>query len=141
MLSHEYVAGFFDGERCIRLVANKADSGFGIHVFISNTYKPILDQLKEQYGGNVTPKAAATKNHRTCYVWRISNRPEALAFLRIVEPYLVEKRAQAILGIEFCHLPCKKNQFTTIPDFVRARQHAIKDKLSELKRRDYAIQP
>lgn len=138
-LSKEYTAGFFDGEGCIRVAHNRKDSGSGIHVFITNTYKPILDRIQSMYGGKVTLRNRKNPKHRTCFQWRISNRAEAVVFLRDIEPLLVEKKRQAQLGIEFCTLdPIKANRFTKGDPALRQRKIEIKDELSRLKKIDHA---
>lgn len=137
-LSRQYIAGFFDGEGCIRISSNCKDRGFGIHVFITNTYKPILDKIQSQYGGSVTLRDKATLKHRTCYQWRISNKREALVFLNDMESTLIEKRDQALLGIEFCNLgDIKANRFTRGDPLIRERKEEIKVTLSALKRIDH----
>ena len=137
--SKEYIAGFFDGEGCIRVAHNRKDSGSGIHVFITNTFKPILDQIQSLYGGRVSLRSKSNPKHRTCYQWRISNRIQALVFLSDMEPLLIEKKAQARLGIEFCTLdPIRANRFTKGDPVLRQRKIEIKEELSKLKKIDYA---
>lgn len=133
-----YAAGYFDGEGCIRVTSNKKDNGFGIHVFVTNTYKPFLDELSHHYGGRVSLRNKSNDRHRTQFHWRLSNRKDALRFLLDVTPYLREKYQQAILGIEFCRLDhIRTNKFTTGNPQVRQRKTEIKHRLSSLKKIDY----
>lgn len=139
-LSSDYAAGYFDGEGCVRITSNSAlgNNGFGIHVFITNTYKPILESFKFKYGGALDLRDKSTPKHRSCFQWRLSNRRDALVFLLDILPYSIEKKPQIELGIEFCNLKdLKANRFTKGDPKVRERKTEIKVLLSELKRIDY----
>lgn len=123
MMSPEYAAGFFDGEGCVRLTATTECVG-GIHVFITNTYKPILDTFATQFGGTVSLRTESNDRHKTIYQWRIASKKGARVFLEAVLPHLVEKREQALVGLEYCSLPdLRINRFTrTNSEMVEGRR-------------------
>ena len=104
-LSSEYVAGFFDGEGCIRVLGGDKTGYVGIHLFITNTYKPILELLKTKYGGSVLLRTIATDKHKTCYQWRLSSKSEIMGFILDVIDHSIEKKPQLQLGLQYCNLP------------------------------------
>lgn len=87
MLSLEYVAGLFDGEGCVSVQSK----GY-LAVVIANNHLPLLQQLKEQFGGSITIRPNGTCN------WKISTR-QGEAFLRLIHPFLVVKKDVAQVGI------------------------------------------
>ena len=95
-LNLSYIAGYFDGEGCIY-----ADS-HGIRVFITNTYLPMLEAINEYFGGigKIVVKKRYERDvaNKECYILTFwSGRAETV--LKELEPYLVEKRPQAILAL------------------------------------------
>jgi len=135
-----YIAGYFDGEGCIRIVQNKRDNGFGIHVFITNTHKPFLERMKDFFGGTVSVRNKSNENHRSIYQWRISNKKAANNFLKQIEPYLFEKQPQAKLAINFCELPdLYGNGYKKANPGLREIKIDLAKKISELKKIDYGL--
>lgn len=135
-ISKEYIAGYFDGEGCVRMCLSKTGSG-GIHVFITNTYKPFLIYLKDVYGGNTSLRTPENERHKQCYQWRLSNKKDALIFLNDILPFLNEKKEQAELAIKYCLMPDLKINRFTIDDkdklFIKKEIKDIADKLKFLK--------
>lgn len=94
-----YIAGFFDGEGCIRIKeANKGENSFYIIAHLTNSYRPTLDQVQELFGGAIR-KQEKTPN-KTIYNWCASSS-EAMDFLKVIHPFLREKQKQAELAIVF----------------------------------------
>ena len=138
-LDLRYVAGYMDGEGCIRAVlAKNGKNAAGLHVFITNTYLPILQDFERQFGGKTSLRNISNKNHKSQYQWRISNRKDIKSFLSKILPYLREKRAQAELALEYCDLPILKanSRSTNWPKTLEARNKRIEiaTKLRELKK-------
>src|SRR5690348_10748961 len=102
-ISLEYIAGFFDGEGCVRAVlAKNRENAAGLHVFITNTYLPILKHFEQRFGGTVSLRNVENPKHKTTYQWRISNRKGIKNFLEQISPFLIEKKEQALLALEYC---------------------------------------
>ena len=105
-LSLDYVAGFFDGEGCIVIHKGKLDNGrvtprYDLIVSAYQCTRLVLDQLKEQFGGNVYTHSRSNRPAmRTSWSWKVSGQV-AEKFLQQVYPRLVEKKDQAWLGLEF----------------------------------------
>lgn len=111
MLSDEYIAGFMDGEGSFLLYTvlkkGKLKNGevrmypyTSARVSVANTHRPVLEQMRERYGGLLLLKGEAGVRRATknCYAlfWR---RDEMKILLPRIIPFLVEKkeRAQAVL--------------------------------------------
>ena len=78
---------------------SKGRSQYLVRITITNTYRPILEQIKLQFGGNIHPKGGVRPG-KPCWVWWLNHRA-ALNFLRTIYPYLIEKKIQAWLAVEF----------------------------------------
>lgn len=94
-----YIAGFFDGEGCIRIKkASQGGNSYYIWVAITNSNKEILDYVVGIFGGSVK-KAERTPN-KTIYHLLITSS-EATDMLKTILGFLREKRTQAKLAIYF----------------------------------------
>lgn len=99
-----YTAGIIDGEGCIFIRKSSSRScsagyqySLGIHVV--NTDKVLVDWLRLNHGGN-TYCNSRTKAGNKVWLWRIHAK-QASEFLEAVSPFLLLKRNQAKIGIEF----------------------------------------
>ena len=88
-----YIAGFFDGEGCVRL-----KNANHVIAHITNSNQRILMQVQDLFGGQIR-RQERTPN-KTIYNWYITSA-EAVDFLRTVSPFLQEKGPQAMLAIKF----------------------------------------
>jgi hypothetical protein len=89
-LSKPFMAGFVDGDGCLRVWGSKAQ----VHS-VSQKYVSICDALQRQYGGTV-----CFNKEKQLYAWYVNKN--AQMFLEDVAPFLIEKRKQAelILGMK-----------------------------------------
>lgn len=93
-----YMAGFLDGEGCIR-ISSQENPPFSIRhqlqVTIGQKDGAIMDWIVGNFGGNV---------HRIkrdgSFAWTVS-QTKALDFLKQIYPFLQYKKSQAELGIRF----------------------------------------
>ena len=98
-LSHEYLAGLFDGEGCITAGYWAADcrtpeGKARFRVLLTNTYLPILEMVRRQYGGHIFAEKQWNPKWATRYAWS-ALADVAARFLIDAEPYLIIKREQA----------------------------------------------
>ena len=94
-----YIAGFFDGEGCIRIKrASQGGNSYYIWVAITNSNKGILDSIVDIFGGTVR-QAEKTVN-KVIYHYLITSS-EAVDMLKILSAFLKEKSQQAQLAICF----------------------------------------
>ena len=94
-----YIAGFFDGEGCIRIKkASQGGNSYYIWVAITNSNKGILDMVASIFGGTVR-QAEKTVN-KIIYHYLITSS-EAIDMLKVLKGFLREKQRQAELAILF----------------------------------------
>jgi hypothetical protein len=91
-----YVAGFFDGEGCISIAKNGA-----VDVRITNTSKAVLVKIQTWFGGSINNRTQ--KVNKTQYVYSLYG-DEAIEFLTILKPYLIEKAPQVDTITEYYQL-------------------------------------
>ena len=135
-----YLAGLFDGEGSINIFKqpNKKDRinpCYFLEISIGNTHKGVLQWVLENFGGRLTHNAEQhTKRNQRTWRWRASSN-EACAVLKILLPYLIVKKEQAQLAIEFqVHInihPRKGNQ--VLSDEELAWREARRAKLSTMR--------
>lgn len=90
-----WFAGMFDGEGCLSLNLQK-NSRFLLGVSVTNTNIESLELFQLQFGGRV-----AQHSGRSCWRWRLSGRDKTKAFLETILPYLVIKKKQAQLVLDY----------------------------------------
>jgi hypothetical protein len=108
-----YLAGLFDGEGYIRCSfkkhhkARKRNMEFWI--IVTNTYLPILDYLKANFGGGIYESPSRSSKHKPSYFWKLTSRG-AFVVLSHMAPYLKIKREQANLVLRNKALITKQGQ-------------------------------
>ena len=119
----EYLAGFFDGEGCVRVNKTPSKNTISYHliVTIANNDKSVLDACRDIYGGDVRKKSKGT-----CYSWSLFNKPKIEQFLLNSIPYLVVKRDEALAALEYVRLGTHKQ--------VPEQREQIYQKLITLKK-------
>jgi hypothetical protein len=126
-----WAAGFLDGEGYVGITRTlyKPLNRYNYHAVLhagQNARFP-LDELAELFGGNV-----CRKQDRETYQWRLDGKKTVAALQQLV-PYLILKRRQAELVIEFHSLTQPKqrgemSRFRQMPDGVHQKQaeyHAV----------------
>lgn len=107
ILSPQYVAGFFDGEGCVNLTVKGACKQVSLRVMIVNTDPLILDLLRIQYGGR-TPAPRIHQDGWKGFRQLVLTDSKAINFLQEIAPFVIIKRPQIELALEFWrfqHLP------------------------------------
>ena len=102
-MDDRYAAGIFDGEGCVLinkrvLKASNEIPQYNLKISITATYLPMLEAMQQTYGGSV--QAVNNKVNKPLYSWALSTNG-SIAFLTRVYPYLMEKKAQAWLALEY----------------------------------------
>ena len=146
-LDIRYAAGLFDGEGWITLnkweVPGRDYIRYQLFVGIGMVHKPVIDAMHSNFGGNVfvkRPSAGQSERTRTGSIWRLSLGPAA-AFLEKIVPYLIVKKDEAELAIEFqAHMRRHTTDFKYRPH-LRDELYAYRDdvylRLRAMKRREY----
>lgn len=102
-----WMAGFFDGEGCVRLQIVKRSRYYkaDLRVSVSNTDIRGLDPFVKRFGGiRVRSCKPSKSHHKQVYRFDIGGK-RAYEFLMQVIPYLLVKREQAELSCRFWELP------------------------------------
>lgn len=101
-----YLAGLFDGEGSINIFKQtsrkdmKAPAYF-LEISIGNTHRGVLQWILEHFGGRLTHNAEQyTERNQRTWRWRASSN-EAYEILIVILPYLIVKKDQAQVAIEF----------------------------------------
>ncbi len=104
-----YAAGYFDGEGMVTI--SKSVGSYGIRVVLSNTYKPTVEWLHENFGGVVSRAFKGSSKWRQAWRWQASGFV-AYNFLIQVYSYLREKAPQADEALAFYRLygGCKERR-------------------------------
>ena len=130
-----YLAGIVEGEGTIGIEKGKIDKYRKNHKYILrlqvvNTDKRLLNWLKENYGGTVDIKSEAKENWRRVYQWRLGSK-RAYTLLKCMRPYLVFKKEQADLAIEFYQMTLRRIQ-SEVPMWLNVKREAYYQKLKAL---------
>jgi hypothetical protein len=101
---HAWAAGFIDGEGCIAIKRRSKTNGYVLWVIVgqSGHERPIsLKRLAALYGGSVLPTTRDPRpGRKPRWSWTIASSQAELC-LRLVLPFLTEKREQALLALEY----------------------------------------
>lgn len=140
-----YLAGVIDGEGCIGIRRTKRTGSckstrYSAAVTVGNTSRVLIEQLVRAFGVGCVTYRYPTKTKRACYLWSLSSRG-AREVLRAVQPYLIVKREQAAVLLEFIDnfdsfkgaRPGKKGGQLVSPDEL-ARRERLYQQLRTLNR-------
>jgi hypothetical protein len=107
-----YLAGLIDGEGCFSAWrywnANRTDCKpywqYSCRATITNTNLQLMKWLVSHFGGDYRCPREATEKHKARFEWRPKGKANLKTLLLSVLPYLVIKREQAILLLEWIDL-------------------------------------
>ncbi len=140
-----WAAGFLDGEGCVRIARRrtKRNPTYSLEVTVSQNCIRTLDHLKQVLGvpcgGSLIHKGTGRVRSNVYYLTYRSRN--ALEVLRLLQPFLVRKRREAELGIEFAeHVTRVQWQRLRNPDHAHspieiAFREAFYQRLRDLKPR------
>jgi len=131
-----YLAGLFDGEGCISICPRRDkynDNAFIFCIQITNTNTTLMKWLVEHFGGVYYSQDGKSRksNWKPSYRWRVKGRRNEEEFLLGVLPYLVVKREQALLALEFVRMWQEKDP---------TRRNEIMTKMRELNHRGKSVE-
>lgn len=93
-----YAAGVIDCDGTICIARDKR--AFRLHLAVYNSREDLLLWFVHCFGGRSRKSRARSDNRSTEYTWACTNL-DAVKVLHVILPYLVIKRKQALLAIEF----------------------------------------
>jgi hypothetical protein len=119
-----YLAGILDGEGTITICRSEYMNekmgkyrhgqryltvGFHVKVQVKNTDMRLMRWLKKRFGGEIYPdKSIRPAHHKDIFVWHHAAESKQ-EFLLAVLPYLIIKREQAIVALDFLRLGSSRN--------------------------------
>lgn len=142
-----YLAGIVDGEGCIMINRNKAEwrhratnDGYSLSLVVTMTDEPTIDWMLSKVGSTKREITFGQRNSlahiRTPgYSIRITSQ-HCVEVLEMVLPYLICKKAEALLAIEFHRktlIPHRGN--VGITDEITALRHDYYLRMQDLKPR------
>jgi hypothetical protein len=114
-----YVAGIVDGEGCIQIFSRPSKTAYGTpypgyrcEITIANTRIVLMKWLVQHFGGTYRQKSNGSHQnpkHKICYEWRLGSHAKKERFLLGILPYLLIKREQGLLSLEFVRLGRQPN--------------------------------
>lgn len=120
-VTNAYQAGFFDGEGTI----NISGDNLWLSVGVSNTNTEILEAYKAKFGGKVSLNSPSNPSHKDYWDWAGYSK-EASNLLGQLEPYLVVKKVQAGIAIEFAN----RFHIGKGHNFSRPQEEILKEKFT-----------
>jgi hypothetical protein len=101
-----YLAGILDGEGCLSITAGQKETcvNYNSTLQVQNTSKELIDWLQHKFGGSVYLSKKETDKTKEAYMWRVLKKKDIEILLLATLPYLVVKREQAKLLLEFVRL-------------------------------------
>lgn len=124
-----YAAGVVDCDGSIwvtRYIRKSGKFAYRLRLNVTNTRRPLLVWFSDYFGGgSITSNRRKERAWKTCYCWAISGE-RAVVFLELVLPYLVIKRKQAMLGLEFASTHVGKGGQLT-ENFVQHRERIYQE--------------
>lgn len=101
-----YLAGIIDGEGCITVGAGQRETcvNYNPILAVQNTSKALIDWLQSKFGGQVYLSKKQTKKNKPAWTWRFTKKKDIELILLAVLPYLIVKREQAKILLNFVRL-------------------------------------
>lgn len=139
-----YIAGIIDGEGCITIIKHKTrckSPHYQVHVVMCMCDPRILEFLNKNFGGSFRPKRKKTLRWRKAFQWSLVAN-QAIAFLRIIRPWLVLKAEEADIAIELqkdtINRTKKYGTSRELPKEVLEYRENLRQKITQLKRIEYS---
>ena len=150
-MDDRYAAGLFDGEGYVRINRwkrpNHKQIRYQIIGGIGMTHRPIIEELHKTYGGSINMNRHDLRNpkNRIQFTWHVASHQLA-SFLRRVYPYLVVKKDEAKIALDFQeHVDTtpyspkgqKRGELRANSDTINALRQRMHDDILALKKRRY----
>jgi hypothetical protein len=132
-----YFAGHFDGDGCVGLYKHSHSNTYTPVVAVRIAHKPVLDEYAKYFGRKVLDGYKAGLGDLKMWRWTLNGLADCLYFLKTLEPYLIEKKEQVVLTIEWLEWRLRK------PSKMRYTQDSIEyserlaQRIKSLKSVDY----
>ena len=95
-----YFAGLFDGEGTVGIYSVRQEY-WSVRMQIVGTHKPMIKALYDFVGDGSFTIQSKQKNYKQGWKWCLSNRSIIKRVLLNITPYLIEKKEQAQIVIDY----------------------------------------
>jgi hypothetical protein len=100
-----YIAGILDGEGCVQIQKCKLhnreiNQTYKLQVRISNTDLRLINYINSIYPAYIYNSSEKRTNRKRQFVWHINGKKAGL-FLSETMPYLIVKKQQVVLALDF----------------------------------------
>ena len=126
-----YIAGLIDGEGSLHM--SKRGKMLTARINMVNTNEKMLIFIKDKLGGIVNGPYNKGGNYKQ-WVWDISAYRGALLFLKLIEPYCIEKKPHIKLMVEYFENHTSRQKATE-------RELEIREELSRLNKNPKFLNP
>jgi LAGLIDADG endonuclease len=140
-----YLAGFMDGEGSFSIVKTfsvqrKRDGSkqkyvtYKCMVSVTNTNKEVMDWIAKTFGGKVLTGSNENRNprYKTRYSWFRTSHEDIERFTLGILPYLIVKRKQALVALEFCKTYQADRIGTELGPEVNAKRDELRKEMMSL---------
>ena len=131
---HAWAAGLFDGEGCITFYESTRRGGtkqWRLNLKITLKRPEPLRKMHTLYGGLLY--TSVRKCGRTYQVWIVQSGAQAEVILKQWLPWLVEKRVQALVALDYCRFLSARKRGEVYSGKERARCSKWEKRLKALK--------
>ena len=121
---YAYLAGIIDGEGCLTVGAGKKETciNYNAIILVQNTSRKMIDWLQSKFGGQVYLSKKETEKTKAAWMWRITKKKDIEILLLAVLPYLIVKREQAKVLLNFVRLTPDMNSELRATYYRQLRQ-------------------
>lgn len=97
-----YIAGIIDGEGCIDITCGEKRKypQHALRISVGSTSLEMVQFLSKFYPANIKLRMPKGNSKKPLWIWCIVTKKAAVCLKEIL-PYLITKREQALIGIEF----------------------------------------
>ena len=103
-MNHEWAAGLFEGEGCIRQHSVRRCAH---EVKIKMTDYDVLQRMHQYYGGSLYQESKAHDHHKQAWVWSLTTKSLVKRFLLNILPHLGLRRSylalNALDALDLCY--------------------------------------
>jgi hypothetical protein len=125
-----WIAGIVDGEGWIGLNSSTSSKTYvDVRIAVTSTTVAMQNALLKLTGlGTVHDQKPAKPNHRPQFTWRVQSALNVGAFLEVVSPYLLIKRAVAKVVLDVCVKRIRPHEGPVNVSDVRTKVRALNKK-------------
>ncbi len=136
-----YVAGIIDGEGCVQIQKVKPHNRekseqYKLQLRVYNTDRSLIEYLNQLFPAYTYDGSEKRNNRRKQFCWH-ANGKKTVIILQQVLPYLVVKKEQALLAIEFYETFNRYYGIFGVPVEVRQLRLRLYQECRRLKKQEY----